>query len=142
MRISFNKYPIDIVLCVLCSLILLPLISFDIEGARLIIGLPFLIFIPGYLLTIAIFPTKKLDRGIDAIERIVLSFALSLAIVPLIGIGLNFTPIGIQVKTIYISIFTFIISVGAIATIRWFSTAPSERFTINFDMLKGPKEKN
>jgi len=142
MRISFNKYPIDIVLCILCSLILLPLILLNVEGmARLILGLPFLIFIPGYLLTLAIFPTKKLDRGMDVIERIALSFAFSVAIVPLIGLGLNFTSFGIQVKTIYASILTFILSVGAIAAIRWFKTDSGERFTINLGLLQIQKEK-
>jgi len=33
-------------------------------------------------------------EGIDGIERVALSFGLSIAIVPLIGLVLNFTPWG------------------------------------------------
>jgi len=141
MRVSFTKYPIDIILCVLCSLVLLPLILLDVKVViRFVLGLPFLIFIPGYLLTLAIFPTKKSDQGLGIMERIALSFALSIAVVPLIGLGLTFTPWGIQLKTIYLSIFTFIISVAAIAVIRLVKTESSERFTINFDLSKTKKE--
>jgi len=45
-----------------------------------IIGLPLVLFIPGYALSYAFFPKKN---DIDVIERIVLSFGLSIAIIPL-----------------------------------------------------------
>ena len=49
---------------------------------RTLLGLPFLLFIPGYVLIFALFPAKKTDRGIDVIERIALSFGLSIADCP------------------------------------------------------------
>ena len=77
MRILFSKYPIDIILCILWSIVLLPIALLDLEGIlRIILGLPFILFIPGYILIFALFPTRKTDKGIDIIERIALSFGL------------------------------------------------------------------
>ena len=122
MKISFEKYPIDILICVVWSLILLPISLLDFEGPiRIVLGLPFILFIPGYVLVFALFPTKKTDRGIDIIERIALSFGLSIAVVPLIGLGLNYTPWGIRLEPILLSIFIFIITLGVIGIYRWLS---------------------
>jgi uncharacterized membrane protein len=101
---------------------------------RVILGLPFILFIPGYILIFALFPTKKTDKGIDIIERIALSFGLSIAIVPLIGLGLNYTPWGIRLEPILISIFVFIVGVGAVAIYRWIHVNSNERFAIFFNI--------
>ena len=136
MKISFNKYPVDIILCMLCSLILLPIALLDVPGIlRIVLGLPFILFIPGYILIFALFPAKKTDRGIDFIERIALSFGLSIAIVPLIGLGLNYTPYGIRLEPVFLSIFIYILGVGIIAIYRWIKTTPDRRFTIHFDVF-------
>jgi uncharacterized membrane protein len=50
-----------------------------------ILGLPFILFIPGYVLIFVLFPTKKGERGINQLERIGLSFGFSLAITSLLG---------------------------------------------------------
>jgi uncharacterized membrane protein len=126
----------------LWSFILIPVALLNIDGtARIILGLPFIIFIPGYVLIFALFPTKKTDRGIDILERIALSFGLSIAVVPLIGLGLNYTPWGIGLESVLRSIYFFIIIVGLIAIYRWFRTIPEERFIISLD-LSLPKSKS
>ena len=92
MKVLFDKYPADIIICMLWSIILLPVALLNIDGTiRVILGLPFILFIPGYILIFALFPCRKTDQGIDIIERIALSFGLSIAVVPLIGLGLNYT---------------------------------------------------
>ena len=142
MKISFTKYPIDIFLCILWSILLflMTLLSED-STLRTIIGLPFLLFIPGYLLLFTLFPTKKNTKGIDIIERIALSFALSLAIVPLIGFFLNYTPFGIRLQTILISLLIFILILSVIGIYRWKKTTPDKRFIISFE-ISLPKTKN
>ena len=106
LKFSFPNYPIDIIICMIWSLILLPIALLDIEGAiRIILGLPFILFIPGYILVFSLFPEKKTDHGIDIIERIALSLGLSLAVVPLIGLGLNYTIWGIRLEPILFSLF-------------------------------------
>ena len=135
MNFSFNRYPVDIILCMIWSVILLPISLLEVEGTlRIILGLPFILFIPGYMLIFALFPTKKADRGIDIIERIALSFGLSIAVVPLIGLGLNYTSWGIRLEPILISIFIFIIGTGFIGFYRWIKTNHDDRFIISFDL--------
>ena len=135
MRISLEKYPFDIIFCIIWSAILIPTAILELEGiVRILLGLPFILFIPGYVLIFALFPSKKTDNGIDTLERIALSFGLSIAIVPLIGLGLNYTPWGIRLEPILLSLFIFIISVGLIAIFRWINTNENDRFTISFEI--------
>ena len=53
---------------------------------QVIIGLPLVLFIPGFALSYAFFPKKK---NIDMLERIALSFGLSVAIIPLTVFFMN-----------------------------------------------------
>lgn len=73
------------------------------------------------------------DRsGIDGIERVALSFGLSIAIVPLIGLVLNFTPWGIRLVPIAVSVAGFtLVCVGVGAVRRWELPA-DERFTVPY----------
>jgi len=139
-KITF-PYPIDLLICLLCSIILLPLALLNTETiVRLILGLFFILFIPGYVLIFALFPIRKTDHGIDIIERIALSLCLSAAIVPLFGLALNYTKWGIRLETVFISIFIFIILTGAMALYRWIKTKPEDRFILTIDVsLPNPK---
>ena len=142
MKISYNKYPVDLIICIIISIAIIPITLFNInETIRIILGLPFILFIPGYILIFALFPTKKTDKGIDTIERIALSFGLSIAVVPLIGLGLNYTPFGIRLEPILISLLTFNLVIGSIAIYRWYKTPKSKRYTISVD-LSFPKSEN
>jgi len=142
MKISFKNYPVDVIVCIIWSIILLPIAMLDMESSfRIILGLPFILFIPGYVLIFSLFPARKTDRGIDIIERIALSFGLSIAVVSLIGLGLNYTPWGIRLESIFISIFLFIVLLGLYGIYRWIKTDPSERFVLSID-LYFPKEEN
>ena len=80
---------------------------------RVIIGLPFLLFFPGYTLIALIFPEKN---SLEIVERVALSFGLSIAIIPLIGFGLNYTPFGIRLEPILfcITLFNVILSLVAL----------------------------
>ena len=135
MRISFTKYPIDIVLCIIWAIILPPvtLLSMDTTVCT-ILGLPFILFITGYTLIFALFPTKKGERGINEIERIGLSFGFSIAITSLLGLILNYTPWGIQLESILLSLFFFTVSLGIIAFYRWKRANPDQRFIISLDI--------
>ncbi|HVQ00974.1 MAG TPA: DUF1616 domain-containing protein [Candidatus Thermoplasmatota archaeon] len=126
-----SLYPLDLLLCLLVSLLLVPLVFFNIEPMlRLILGLPFLLFVPGYVLVFALFPARKTDRGIDTLERVVLSFGLSIAVVPLIGLLLNYTPWGIRLEPVLLSVLFFIIGMGLYGMYRWRKTDVEERFVL------------
>jgi uncharacterized membrane protein len=70
---------------------------------RIIIGLPFVLFFPGYALVAALFP-KKGDLG--SIERVAFSFGLSIAVTVLVGLILNCTPWGISLYPILLALTT------------------------------------
>ena len=62
---------------------------------RIVIGLPFILFFPGYALVVILFPENE---SLDIIGRMALSAGLSIAVVPLVGYGLNFTSYGIRME--------------------------------------------
>ena len=59
---------------------------------HVILGLPFLLFFPGYTLVKALFVSRE---GMDGTELVALSTGMSIAVVALIGFGLDYTPWGI-----------------------------------------------
>jgi len=89
------------------------LTSFD--GWRIVLGVPFVLLFPGYILFAALFPDK--DKT-GAIERWTISFGMSIAVVALIGLGLNYTPWGISLDTLLFFTTLFIMVMSVIALIR------------------------
>lgn len=89
---------------VLSFLLVLFIFLLPDNPGRIVIGLPFILFFPGYSLIATLFPEKA---SLDLIERIALSFGVSIAITPLIGFGLNYTPFGIRLEPILLSIIFF-----------------------------------
>jgi uncharacterized membrane protein len=71
---------------------------------RVVLGIPMVLFLPGYALVAALFPGKE---DLDWIERVALSFGLSIAAVPMIGLGLNYTSWGIRLLPIIVSLSVF-----------------------------------
>jgi len=61
-----------------------------------------------------------------------LSFGLSIAVVPLIGLGLNYTPWGIRLTSILVSLLAFILIMSSVAWIRRRQLPPAERFGLDF----------
>ncbi|NJE06979.1 DUF1616 domain-containing protein [Thermococcus sp. M39] len=106
----------DLITIIALSLLLDFLIFYYPESlARKALGLAFVLFFPGYVFITALFPKKK---ELDNLERLALSFGLSIAIVPLIGLGLNYTPWGIRLIPILVSLTVFNAIVGIIAIYR------------------------
>ncbi len=118
----------DLLGSILISTFLLAIILLtpNIGFLRVFLGLLFVLFLPGYVFIATLFP----GRDIDWIERIALSFGLSIAIVPLIGLGLNYTPFGIRLIPILISLYIFIIVFSILAYIRRIKTPVEERFQL------------
>jgi len=73
------------------------------------------LFLPGFVVVQALFPG---GRELDDIERFALSVGLSIAITPLIGLILNYTPWGIRLDPIITSLFMFTLSIAVLATCR------------------------
>ena len=98
------------------TLMLILIIAFlPINVLRIILGLPLVLFFPGYTLLAALFSRKG---SMESTERFVLSFGVSIAVVLLIGLALNYTSWGIKLYPLLISMFIFIFIMSAIAWYR------------------------
>lgn len=124
MHVSNQKVLIAIIAI---TLLLFPLVAFTSGVLRIIFGLCLILFFPGYTLLAALFPRKG---DLSGIERVALSFGLSIAIVPLIGLILNYTPWGIRLYPILIAITIFIFAAAAIAWQRQRRLPSQERFHV------------
>lgn len=96
---------------------------------RIILGLAMVLFLPGYALIAALFVEKD---DLDGIERIALSFGLSIAVVPLMGLGLNFTHFGIRLVPILITLTVFTTIMAVIAYIRRKNLPADKQFEVPF----------
>lgn len=122
--------PADLLAAAIMALAVLLLTLTPLSGLflRVPIGLLMVLFVPGYVLIAALFPKKG---DLDGIERVALSFGLSIAVVPLIGLGLNYTPWGIRLVPVVISISAFTLLMAAAAYWRRMSLPLEERFSLH-----------
>ncbi|MHC3439735.1 DUF1616 domain-containing protein [Natrialbaceae archaeon A-gly3] len=125
---------------------------------RVPLGLAFVLFLPGYAFIAALFPEAgesptdegrtetgvesegedeaiwnvSSRSGIDGIERVALSFGLSIAIVPLLGLVLNFTPWGIRLTPIMVAVTGFTLIATALAAVRRWQLPEADRFHVPY----------
>jgi len=88
---------------------------FPVNVIRWVLGSVFVLYLPGYTLIQFLFAEKK---ELDSLERFALSVGLSLAVVPLIGLILNYLPWGIRLEPITISLSLFVVSFAILAAAR------------------------
>lgn len=112
---------------VLTLLIDLLIYGVPVEPARVSLGLLFVLFFPGYVLVSALYPGREQLKGV---ERIALGLGLSLALVPLLGLALNFTPWGIRLTPIVVTLSFWTLAVAAVAWVQRRRITPEERFDI------------
>jgi uncharacterized membrane protein len=114
---------------------------------RTYLGVLLVLFLPGYALTAAIFPAKK---DLEGIERAVISLGLSIALVPTMGLVLNYTTWGIREITLLTGLSVFILLMCAIAYYRRNLLLEEEAFEVPFkafflemktELMKKPESK-
>ncbi len=131
MKIEIKEKPWDLLIVVLLTTLLILTVALTPDSTwRTILGLPFILFLPGYVLISFLFPE---DEPLDHIERIALSFGLSIAITPLIGLALNYTW-EISLLPILYSQSLFIYSFSLLAYLRRRSIPSDELYSIEFEI--------
>ncbi len=105
------------------------------NALRLVLGLPFLLFFPGYALVASLFPGKD---HLDGVERVALSAVLSLVIVPLGGFILNFTPWGVRLYPVLVLITVFILVTSLVAGYRRHRLPEGEKFIVAWHLTMIP----
>ncbi len=136
----FKKHPLDLIILLIWTMltiifVLVPALSET--NIRTVLGIPIVLFIPGYVLVAAMFPKKD---DIDATGRIALSLGLSIAVVSLLGLLLNFT-FGIQILPILLTLCTYTIVLIIVAAYRRGKLPENEKFCVPFyrisEIIKG-----
>jgi len=109
---------------------------------QLVLVVPLVVFLPGYVLVSALFPyggddssrsfkAKENDAGyaIGGAVRVALAATLSVAIVPMIAAMADFTPWGVRLHPILYGIVAFTLVVGTIAFIQRLRVPAEERYS-------------
>ncbi|AUV82563.1 hypothetical protein C2R22_13705 [Salinigranum rubrum] len=140
-----RRVPADLAAVVVLTLLTVAAVFLPVvreTPLRVVLGLPFVLFVPGYALVAALFPergaepieddeTDEVDSsGITGLERVALSFGVSIAVVPLVGLVLNFTPFGIRLVPIVVSLTALVLALTAVATRRRLALSADERFSV------------
>ena len=115
---------------------------------RTLLAVPFVLFIPGYAIVAALFPeagastdaaseepaesAQAAEPGLTYVERAALSFGVSIAVVPLVGLVLNITPFGIQLAPVLLSVAGVTFAAAALALYRRLQLPASDRFAVPY----------
>lgn len=118
---------------------------------RIVFGLVLVLFLPGYTFVAALFPERptsssadmtdtgetyeghtRSNRGIGNAERGILSFSISIALSFFIGIVLDFTPWGLRLVPVLVSISATTVLLAAVATVRRRSVPSEQRFRVQY----------
>lgn len=130
-----QKFPSDLLLVaglviLMDIFVLIPVLSGSF--IRTALGLPLILFLPGYALIAMLFPEKS---GLEGMERIALSVAMSVSVVPLIGLALSYTPWGIKEIPLIISVSIFTLIVLATACVKRNYLPADRKFEVSFRAL-------
>jgi len=110
-------------LLALISLLLIAVVPSSIM--RIVLGLPLVLFYPGYILALAIFPQKSTLPGM---ERLMMSPVFSILAVVSIALILNVSPWGIALLPMAIALALFISAATAVAWYRRRRLDENERY--------------
>ncbi len=145
---------LDLVIIVVVTLLAVgPQYAPQLSGTlfRVGIGIVFVLFVPGYALVSALFPSrapcddKQLPelgeqanarlQDVSSTERIVLSVGLSLGIVPLVGLFLNFVAVSITSGAVLQALGSITVFLIAVAVYRRLRLPAEERYTADPTVL-------
>jgi uncharacterized membrane protein len=158
---SVRAFSADLVVVLLLTLLTLVSVFAPVvreTPLRVVVGLPFVFFIPGYVLMAAIFPEAHPESrgeepisptvlypeevrskdaeddpdlgGITIVERVGLSFATSIVVVAIVGLVLNNTPFGIQLVSVVGANSAVVIGLLVVAVRRRLAIPAEVRFRV------------
>ena len=113
---------IAVAIATVITVFVIPENAYPIVYIRYVLGSIFVLWLPGYTFIKALFPTKvpikTSSESLDTIERVALSSGMSLALVPIVGLLLNYTPWGIRLTPIVLSLLSLTTIFATVAIIR------------------------
>ena len=164
-RFSGRLFPVDLAVTAVSALAIYALTRVAFapgSPSQILVGLPLLFGLPGYALVAALFParpsrtdTSHVDdehigdaviagrlgrlhqRGIDSIERLVLSVGLSAVVLPFVGLALSVVPNGLSASTVLSSLTAFVLVVSVLAAVRRARLPEDQRFSVSLRAAAG-----
>jgi len=127
MKLSILKVLVGIILFTI--LLFLTAYVFVVPVLRVILGVSFLLFVPGFVLITALVPNR---RSMSTTVRITLSLVLSIVVNGADGLLLNYLPYGITLSSVVISLTVFVLVLSSIAIIRQLALSPDDRPSLDF----------
>jgi uncharacterized membrane protein len=113
----------------LAALVVASVPALSVTVARPIIGAIAVLFVPGYVFIAALFPQKTtLGNGV----RLALSFGVSIVIVPLLELALNYTRWGVRLGPTLVVLVVFTLVCVIVASVRRHQLPPEHRFAVNW----------
>ena len=104
--------------------------AFPLVYVRYVLGIIFVLWLPGYAFTKALFPQElpfakaaarsadTSEKELEAIERIALSIGMSIVLVPIVGLLLYYTPWGISLTPIVLCLVALTVIFAVAAVLR------------------------
>lgn len=144
---SVRQYPIDLAAVSVVAIVTYLVVTSVADGTtlRLLATLPLVLFLPGYALVSVLFPAAERDareptaaavdaethpRGIDLVERLGLSFALSLTVVPVLGLVLPVTEWGLSTGPLAAALGIVTVILAQLGAIQRLRVPEASRFTV------------
>jgi uncharacterized membrane protein len=129
----------DLLIIFAASVLMVPLALFTAGPARIILGIFFVLIFPGYTFLAALFPRKTV---LDSLMRFALTLGLSLTMVIILLLILNFTPWGIRLESSLIALGIFTCVMAGLAWLQRRHLPKEERFfsgiNLNFKQYLQP----
>jgi hypothetical protein len=113
-KASWYWVTIVLIIASVIAVFAIPENAYPIVYLRYVLGIILVLWLPGYSLIKALFPEKEIDN----IERTALSIGMSLALVPITGLILHYTPWGIETTPVTLSLLTLTAIFATAAIIR------------------------
>lgn len=115
------------------------LFAFRVEEpvVRIVVGTLFVLLCPGYAFVAALFPESSSTSGrgesvsVDGFERLLLAVGSSIVLAPLLGLALNYTPVGLEPTAVVTTISAFTLIMALIAAWRRSFLPPDRRYTLS-----------
>jgi len=128
-KLALSKVLLGIL--ILSIILFLCIYFFPLPVLRTVLGIPFLLFFPGFVLLAAIVPQRE---DISTTERVILSFVLSIVADSFIGLILHYTSFGITLDSILVTGTIFVELITTVALIRQALCPKDEQAILEFNM--------
>jgi len=113
-KASWYWVTIALIMASAIAVFAIPENAYPIVYLRHVLSIILVLWLPGYSLIKALFPQKELDN----IERTALSIGMSLALVPITGLILHYTPWGIETTPVTLTLLALTAIFATAAIIR------------------------